>query len=97
MIDNTNSDNVPLRHYRAKSNDEDALDDNVCIGTILQRSATARRPEKPVTNLVPHSKSLRLKKREEFSMDNEELSIAMRQVLSAPETEVSLHHTHTKY
>jgi hypothetical protein len=62
-------------------------DDNVCIGTILQRSATARRPDKPATtNLVPHSKSMRLKKREELSLDNEELKLAMKQALSAIDT-----------
>ncbi|OAC98499.1 hypothetical protein MUCCIDRAFT_167576 [Mucor lusitanicus CBS 277.49] len=64
----TNStDDVPLQHYKTRAmplqqreNDDDSRDDNVCIGSILQRSATARRPanEKPLVQLS-QSKSLR--------------------------------------
>lgn len=48
---------MPLQQ---RENDDDSRDDNVCIGSILQRSATARRPanEKPLVQLS-QSKSLR--------------------------------------
>ncbi|KAL7315986.1 hypothetical protein PS15m_005140 [Mucor circinelloides] len=64
----TNStDDVPLQHYKTRAiplqqldSDDDSRDDNICIGSILQRSATARRPtnEKPLVQLS-QSKSLR--------------------------------------
>ncbi|KAG1047018.1 hypothetical protein G6F42_029119 [Rhizopus arrhizus] len=57
----TNStDDVPLQHYKTRAiplqqldSDDDSRDDNICIGSILQRSATARRPtnEKPLVQL----------------------------------------------
>jgi hypothetical protein len=42
------------------NSDDESREDNICIGSILQRSATARRPanEKPLVNLS-QSKSLR--------------------------------------
>ncbi|CAO3653923.1 unnamed protein product [Mucor fragilis] len=64
----TNStDDVPLQHYKTRAvplqqreRDDESRDDNICIGSILQRSATARRPtnEKPLVQLS-QSKSLR--------------------------------------
>ncbi|KAK4515060.1 uncharacterized protein ATC70_002670 [Mucor velutinosus] len=64
----SSTDDVPLQHYKTRAmplqqqleSNDDSRDDNICIGSILQRSATARRPtnEKPLVQLS-QSKSLR--------------------------------------
>ncbi|RCH84947.1 hypothetical protein CU098_004296 [Rhizopus stolonifer] len=79
-----NSDNVPLQHYKSRAipsrhdNSIAICDDDVCIGTILQRSATARRPqpEKPPT--LSHSRSLRTNHtKEPVSQEDQELTLVM--------------------
>jgi hypothetical protein len=66
----SNPDNVPLQHYKTRAvpssqqhdkqqEDQDSRDDNMCIGTILQRSATARRANTSERPTISHSKSLK--------------------------------------
>ncbi|OBZ90572.1 Amyloid beta A4 precursor protein-binding family B member 1-interacting protein [Choanephora cucurbitarum] len=76
-------DNVPLQHYKAtRAPHYDSRDDDVCIGTILQRSVTARRPNDEKLPALTHSRSLKVassrskQAKEEFHED-EELRLAM--------------------
>lgn len=95
----SNQDNVPLQVYKTRAiplrqqevDDEESRDDNVCIGSILQRSATARRPTMEKPNIT-QSRSLRSTSgrnktiRDEIvppvpsSQEDEELRFAMQRV-----------------
>ncbi|KAI8386893.1 hypothetical protein BD560DRAFT_383086 [Blakeslea trispora] len=81
---NKNSqDNVPLQHYKAaRAPYHDSRDDDISIGTILQRSVTARRPNDEKLPSLTHSRSLRVtgsrsKQAKEESHEDEELRLAM--------------------
>ncbi|GAA5802002.1 hypothetical protein HPULCUR_007462 [Helicostylum pulchrum] len=111
----SNQDNVPLQVYKTRAiplqqqykketvdEQDDCRDDDICIGSILQRSATARRPtiDKPISNIT-QSRSLRSTsgrnktKRDEIvppvpTQEDEELRFAMQRVwavLDADSTE----------